>query len=184
MPEDKAALQAQIEQHIYEMAKERNQGREPDELHLAYELELARLRTEVDQLRHRLEVLAHAGAPEVENVPWVHGTRLGREHRSLDVHLVEDHGADPDEVAKLSDGGAHGDHDGRHGETWAYAKDLPHPAPNDPKPEPAPAIKVADTASGRCPACRNHNTVVDGWCRRCAWNYRRATSPGQSRRDS
>lgn len=33
---------------IYERAKDRNQGREPDELHLAYEREMTRLRTDLD----------------------------------------------------------------------------------------------------------------------------------------
>jgi hypothetical protein len=36
---------------VYERAKERNLGQEPDELHLVYEAELARLRAENDRLR-------------------------------------------------------------------------------------------------------------------------------------
>jgi hypothetical protein len=57
---------------------------------------------------------------------WVHGTRLGRDHRSVRQHLVEDHGCSPGHVGALSDGGVHGMHDGAHGVTWAYAEDLPH----------------------------------------------------------
>ncbi|MGK5677544.1 hypothetical protein [Actinoplanes sp. URMC 104] len=58
--------------------------------------------------------------------PWVHGSQLGRGHRSLEQHLVEDHGRDADEIAVMSDGAMHGWHDGVHGQTWAYAQDLPH----------------------------------------------------------
>lgn len=36
------------EGEIYERAKDRNQGREPDDLHLAYETEMTRLRLDVD----------------------------------------------------------------------------------------------------------------------------------------
>lgn len=58
---------------------------------------------------------------------WVHGTRLGREHKSLKIHLREDHGVRWERARSLSDGEAHGTHDGMHDKTWAYAYDLPHP---------------------------------------------------------
>jgi diadenosine tetraphosphate (Ap4A) HIT family hydrolase len=57
---------------------------------------------------------------------WTHGTRLGREHRSVRRHLVEDHGVDQAQVDAWSDGAVHGHHDGVHGKTWAYADNLPH----------------------------------------------------------
>ncbi len=57
---------------------------------------------------------------------WVHGTRLGREHRSVRMHLVEDHEVEPGFAECASDGAIHGLHDGRHHEVWAYALDLPH----------------------------------------------------------
>lgn len=59
---------------------------------------------------------------------WTHGTRLGREHRSVRQHLIEDHGENPVKVEQWSDGAVHGAHDGAHGVTWAYAQNLPHPA--------------------------------------------------------
>lgn len=62
--------------------------------------------------------------PEAEQ--WVHGSRFGRKHRSLRKHLHEDHGVPWQSALGLSDGGAHGRHDGLHRQTWAYAKDLPH----------------------------------------------------------
>lgn len=58
---------------------------------------------------------------------WVHGTHLGRDHRSVRQHLAEDHGTDPGWLECASDGAVHGRHDGLHGRTWAYAEDLPHP---------------------------------------------------------
>lgn len=67
----------------------------------------------------------------VEGLPWTHGTRLGRDHRSVRRHLVEDHSVDQDQVDAWSDGAVHGHHDGVHGRTWAYAEDLEHPAPGD-----------------------------------------------------
>lgn len=69
--------------------------------------------------------------------PWVHGTRLGREHRSLRTHMHEDHGYSI--VGDWSDGALHGEHDKVHGKTWAYAFDLPH--------EPVPGRPLV------CPAC-------------------------------
>lgn len=63
--------------------------------------------------------------------PCTHGTRLGREHRSVRIHLVEDHGVTQDQVDAWSDGAVHGHHDGVHRTTWAYANDLDHPAPGD-----------------------------------------------------
>jgi hypothetical protein len=57
---------------------------------------------------------------------WIHGTRLGRAHASLRLHLVEDHALQPGWAETASDGAAHGLHDGRHQRTWAYAEDLPH----------------------------------------------------------
>ncbi len=62
---------------------------------------------------------------------WTHGTRLGRDHRSVRQHLVEDHGVAQAQVDAWSDGSVHGHHDGVHQLTWAYAKDLAHPAPGD-----------------------------------------------------
>lgn len=56
----------------------------------------------------------------------VHGSRLGREHRSLRMHLVEDHGCDPGWAENASDGTAHGRHDRRHRRGSAWAEDLPH----------------------------------------------------------
>jgi hypothetical protein len=44
-------MKIDVEATIHEAARERNQGKEPDELHLAYERELWRLRAENDQLR-------------------------------------------------------------------------------------------------------------------------------------
>lgn len=61
---------------------------------------------------------------------WTHGSRLGREHRSLRQHLIEDHGKPAPEVDALSDGGIHGWHDGLHGITWAHQYDVPHPGDN------------------------------------------------------
>lgn len=58
--------------------------------------------------------------------PWVHGTRLGREHTSLRRHLVEDHHANPGQAEMLSDGAAHGIHDRQHDDFAAYAVDLSH----------------------------------------------------------
>jgi hypothetical protein len=66
-----------------------------------------------------------------ENAPWTHGSRLGREHQSLRMHLVEDHRADPGWAENASDAAVHGSHDGQHSRTWAYAYDLPHPVSLD-----------------------------------------------------
>lgn len=44
---------------MYERAKDRNEGREPDELHLAYETEMTRLRAENDLQRAKLRDLEH-----------------------------------------------------------------------------------------------------------------------------
>lgn len=63
--------------------------------------------------------------------PWTHGTRLGRDHRSVRQHLVEDHGVSQAQADAWSDGAVHGHHDGVHRDTWAYAHDLVHPAPGD-----------------------------------------------------
>lgn len=68
--------------------------------------------------------------------PYIHGSRLGREHRSIRQHLIEDHGADPAEVAARSDGAVLGAHDGAHGRAWAYAADLPHPVGTGNKSQP------------------------------------------------
>ncbi len=57
---------------------------------------------------------------------WTHGTGLGRDHKSVRMHLAEDHDADPGWLECASDGAVHGMHDGIHGEVWAYAADLPH----------------------------------------------------------
>jgi len=57
---------------------------------------------------------------------WVHGSRLGRDHLSLRMHMVEDHGADPGWAENASGAEVHGRHDGEHKVTWAYAEDLPH----------------------------------------------------------
>ena len=59
--------------------------------------------------------------------PWVHGSRLGREHRSLRQHMCEDHGLTKDELKGVSDAGVDGWHNRLHDKTWAYAFDLPHP---------------------------------------------------------
>jgi hypothetical protein len=61
--------------------------------------------------------------------PWVHGTRLGREHTSVREHLAEDHGVDRAALDVMGDGAVHGMHDGRHHKVWAYAEDLPHLPP-------------------------------------------------------
>ena len=58
--------------------------------------------------------------------PWVHGTRLGREHTSLRQHLIEDHGVQRGWTETASDGAVRGLHDGRHDRTGAYALNLPH----------------------------------------------------------
>lgn len=68
---------------------------------------------------------------DVEGPPWTHGTRLGRDHRSVRRHLVEDHGVHQDQVDAWLDGAVHGHHDAVHRRTWAYAEDLAHPAPGD-----------------------------------------------------
>lgn len=59
---------------------------------------------------------------------WIHGTRLGREHRSVRTHLVEDHRVDPGWVENASDAQIHGKHDGQHSKTFADSLNLPHPA--------------------------------------------------------
>lgn len=71
------------------------------------------------------ERVERSGSPS--ELPWVHGSRLGREHQSVRQHLIEDHGEDPETVETWSDGAVHGAHDGAHKRTWAYAFDLPHP---------------------------------------------------------
>lgn len=65
---------------------------------------------------------------------WVHGSRLGRKHRSLRTHLAEDHGMDNAWLRDQSAGGLHGKHDGIHRTTWAYAYDLPH-GPAEQRPD-------------------------------------------------
>jgi hypothetical protein len=77
------------------------------------------------------EVGQPAFSNEVNLPPWTHGTQLGREHRSVRQHLVEDHGVRQDQLDEWSDGAVHGHHDSVHSRTWAYAEDLPHPAPGD-----------------------------------------------------
>lgn len=76
-------------------------------------------------------IYAEADAPDPvatdADSTWVHGTRLGREHRSVAAHLVEDHAIDSAWVDSASDAAVHGKHDGLHKRTWAYAADLPHP---------------------------------------------------------
>lgn len=67
-----------------------------------------------------------AGCGTADQGDWTHGSRLGREHRSLRQHLVEDHGTDPGWVLLDNDAAVHGKHDGMHRTTWAYAFDLPH----------------------------------------------------------
>lgn len=52
---------------IYEHAKDRNQGREPDELHLAYERELWRLRAVEDAARVMGGRLAHHASCRVHS---------------------------------------------------------------------------------------------------------------------
>lgn len=64
---------------------------------------------------------------------WTHGTRLGREHRSLDQHLIEDHGVTAEQIAEFAEHQTLVAHDMRHGQAWAHGEDLPHPAPNDPQ---------------------------------------------------
>jgi hypothetical protein len=59
---------------------------------------------------------------------WAHGSRLGREHRSVRMHLVEDHAVEPGWAENASDGAVHGKHDGLHHHVWAYEADLPHGA--------------------------------------------------------
>ncbi|MFY1595556.1 HD domain-containing protein [Micromonospora sp. WMMD737] len=88
--------------------------------------------------------------------PWTHGSRYGRAHRSIRQHLVEDHGFDWPTVAAMSDGAVHGWHDAEHGQTWAYAKDLPHPQAGDGCPPTPPT--VADAAALAAGA---HRGVVD-----------------------
>lgn len=68
---------------------------------------------------------------EDDDKPWTHGTRLGREHRSVREHLVEDHGVPQAQVDAWSDGAVHGHHDGVHRKICAYAENLPHPAPGE-----------------------------------------------------
>jgi hypothetical protein len=72
-----------------------------------------------------------AGEPEDGGKPWIHGSQLGRGHRDVGRHLVEDHGVAQDLVDSWSDGAVHGHHDGVHRTTWAYAANLTHPAPGD-----------------------------------------------------
>lgn len=63
---------------------------------------------------------------EPEEKTWIHGSRFGREHRDLALHLVEDHGYRVDYIDGLGDGGQHGLHDGDHNTTWSYAANLSH----------------------------------------------------------
>lgn len=65
--------------------------------------------------------------PDDDARTWTHGTRLGRDHKSVRRHLREDHGVPWAEIRRMSDGAVHGLHDGAHGTPWAYAYDLPHP---------------------------------------------------------
>jgi hypothetical protein len=74
---------------------------------------------------------AEAGDDHKPADSWTHGTRLGRAHRSVRQHLIEDHGVSQDQVDAWSDGAVHGHHDGVHRTTWAYAEDLAHPGPGD-----------------------------------------------------
>lgn len=60
-----------------------------------------------------------------------HGTKLGREHGSLQQHLVEDHGVSAHRAATLTDAATHGLHDGLHNHIWAFAYDLPHPTESE-----------------------------------------------------
>jgi hypothetical protein len=57
----------------------------------------------------------------------IHGSELGRSHRSIRRHLAEDHGFSPQDLEPLGDGAIHGIHDRDHHTTWAYAFDLAHP---------------------------------------------------------
>lgn len=76
--------------------------------------------------------------------PWTHGSRYGREHRSLRQHLVEDHGYTWEQVAAMSDGTLHGTHDWiEHGQTWAYAADLPHRWAGNGQPPTPPTVTDA-----------------------------------------
>jgi hypothetical protein len=57
----------------------------------------------------------------------IHGGELGRSHRSVRRHLVEDHGFNAVDLETLSDASVAGLHDRDHHTTWAYASDLAHP---------------------------------------------------------
>jgi hypothetical protein len=66
-----------------------------------------------------------------DSKPFVHGFKLGREHRSVRRHLVEDHGKTEAEVAAMSDGALFGWHDlVAHGIFCADQYDVPHPGDN------------------------------------------------------
>jgi hypothetical protein len=78
----------------------------------------------IDALVNELDAQTR-GPGDVKHMT-IHGSRLGRDHASVRMHLAEDHGTDPGWLECASDGAVHGRHDGQHGVTWAYAKDLPH----------------------------------------------------------
>lgn len=91
--------------------------------------------------------------PERKPETWVHGTRLGRDHTDLALHLVEDHGFHVDYVDSLGDGGMHGLHDGQHGNTWAYAADLPHERCSTLTLDERPAQHLKGTRPRSCSEC-------------------------------
>ena len=62
-----------------------------------------------------------------DSVSVIHGSELGRSHRSVRRHLAEDHGFSPQDLEPLGDGAIGGLHDREHHTTWAYAFDLAHP---------------------------------------------------------
>lgn len=93
---------------------------------------------------------------EPERKTWVHGTRLGRDHTSLALHLVEDHGYHVDYVDSLSDGGKHGLHDGEHGTTWAYAADLSHVTCEVRALDAKRPIHLLGSTPEHCSACMEH----------------------------
>lgn len=115
------------------------------------------------------QVAAMVGIPlkprEETAKSWVHGTRLGREHRELGQHLIEDHGYDPAYVHGLSHGGRHGLHDSEHRDIWAYAHDLPHERCKGRVEWRDGELRTASwhivgTRPGRCGPCKDHPSAV------------------------
>lgn len=94
--------------------------------------------------------------PEPARQTWIHGTRLGRDHFDLALHLVEDHGYAADYVDGLGDGGTHGLHDGEHNATWAYAANLSHEKCEVLALDVKPAQHLRGSRPDHCSACMEY----------------------------